>query len=93
MEAVRYVLESAIYRAAWQADQGYDIRKEAAIVKVMASNLALEMVNKAVQLHGGSGYMQDYFIEQLYRDVRAYALFEGANEALLSGVIAKSLLK
>lgn len=91
MEAARYLLESAIYRAAWQADQGQYIRKDAAIVKYMASDLAVKVVDKAVQLHGGSGYMQDYFIEQLYRDVRAYPLFEGANEVQLL-TIAKNLL-
>jgi alkylation response protein AidB-like acyl-CoA dehydrogenase len=92
MEATRYILESAVYRAAWQADQGQDIRKEAAIVKYMASDSAVKIVDRAVQLHGGSGYMRDYFIEQLYRDVRAYPLFEGANEVQLL-TIAKNLLK
>lgn len=80
MAAEIYALESGAYRAAWLCDQGKPFTRESAICKLVGSETLCRVVDRAVQIHGGMGYMTDYPIERMYRDARITRIFEGTNE-------------
>ena len=61
-------------------DAGMPITKEASMAKYYASETAVYVTNKALQIHGGYGYMKDYAIERMYRDARIIPLYEGTSE-------------
>jgi len=70
-----------IYRAAWTKDSGAArITREAAMGKLYATEAAQRVIDKAVQLHGGSGVVSGNMVESLYREVRALRIYEGASE-------------
>lgn len=80
------------YHAAWLLDQGIDATKEASMAKYFSAESAVEIVNKALQMHGGYGYSKEYTIERLYRDVRILPIYEGTSQ-VQQMVIAGQLLK
>ncbi len=81
-----------IYRAAWQKDSGQKrITREAAMAKLFSTESAQQVVDSAVQLHGGSGVVAGAVVEKLYREVRALRIYEGASE-VQKLIIAKQLL-
>ncbi|MGM0437301.1 MAG: acyl-CoA dehydrogenase [Bacillota bacterium] len=80
-----------VYKAAKTKDGGGSFSKEAAMAKYYASEIASEVANKAVQLHGGYGYMKDYPVERLMRDAKITEIYEGTTE-VQKMVIAGSLL-
>ncbi|MFW5855642.1 MAG: acyl-CoA dehydrogenase [Bacillota bacterium] len=80
-----------VYKAAKTKDEGKRFSKEAAMAKYYASEVASEVANKAVQLHGGYGYMKDYPVERLMRDAKITEIYEGTTE-VQKMVIAGSLL-
>ena len=80
------------YRVAWLVDQGSPVFKEGPIVKLFASEALARVVDKAVQIHGGMGYMKEFPIERFYRDARITRIYEGTNE-IQRMVIAGRLLK
>ncbi len=69
-----------LYKACWLKDSGKKFGKEAAMAKLYCSEIAKEVVDEAVQLHGGYGLMKDYDIERLYRDQRLLQIGEGTSE-------------
>jgi acyl-CoA dehydrogenase len=70
-----------IYRAAWTKDSGAArVTREAAMAKLYAADTAQEVIDAAVQLHGGWGVVHGHPIECLYRDIRALRIYEGASE-------------
>lgn len=81
-----------IWRAAWMKDQGLPCSKEAAMAKLFASEASNFVTNKAVQIHGGYGYIRDYPVERLLRDARITEIYEGTSE-IQRLVIARNLLK
>jgi acyl-CoA dehydrogenase len=82
-----------IYRAAWTKDQGAArITREAAIAKMFATEAAQRVIDRAVQLHGGLGVTKGSAVEELYREIRALRIYEGATE-VQKIVIARELLK
>jgi acyl-CoA dehydrogenase len=82
-----------IYRAAWQQDEGaVDNRRAAAMAKLYATEAAQQVIDAAVQLHGGSGVTCGVKVEELYRDIRALRIYEGASEVQRQ-IIARDLLK
>ena len=81
-----------VYRAAWAKDQGAErVTREAALAKMTATEAAQRVVDRSLQLHGGSGVVRGSRIESLYREVRALRIYEGATE-IQKLVIARSLL-
>ncbi len=87
-----YAIESITYRTAWKCDRKLPFSRESAMVKLFCSEALGRVVDKAVQVHGGMGYMSDYPIERFYRDARITRIFEGTNE-IQRLVIARDLLK
>ena len=82
-----------IYRAAWQQDVGgTDNRRAAAMAKLHATESAQSVIDAAVQMHGGAGVTKGVKVEQLYRDIRALRIYEGASEVQRQ-IIARDLLK
>jgi alkylation response protein AidB-like acyl-CoA dehydrogenase len=69
-----------VYRAAWLKDQGRPFGKEAAIAKLYTGEMSHRVVNWALQLHGGYGYMDEFAISRLYRDQKILEIGEGTNE-------------
>jgi acyl-CoA dehydrogenase len=82
-----------VYRAAWQQDVGgTDHRRAAAMAKLEATESAQKVIDAAVQLHGGMGVTRGAKVEELYREIRALRIYEGASEVQRQ-VIARDLLK
>jgi acyl-CoA dehydrogenase len=82
-----------IYRAAWQQDEGgIDNRRAAAMAKLHATEAGSRVIDMAVQMHGGAGVTRGVKVEELYRDIRALRIYEGASEVQRQ-IIARDLLK
>ncbi|HDO06579.1 MAG TPA: acyl-CoA dehydrogenase [Bacteroidetes bacterium] len=69
-----------LYKACWLKDSGKPYSKEAAMSKLYCSEIAREVADEAVQIHGGYGLMKDYDIERFYRDQRLLQIGEGTSE-------------
>ena len=81
-----------VYRAAWTKDSGAArVTREAAMAKLYATEAAQRIVDRAVQIHGGAGVTRGNKVEELYREVRALRIYEGASE-IQRVVIARQLL-
>ena len=78
-------------RAAAMKDKGLPNQKEAAMAKLFASEIAEKASSEAVQIHGGYGFIKDYPVEKLYRDVKLLTIGEGTSE-IQRIVIARELL-
>lgn len=85
-------LRSFTYRVAWMVDQGMKVIKEAAMLKLYGSEVYNRVADKAVQIHGGLGYIADYPIERFYRDARITRIYEGTSE-IQKNIIAAQLEK
>ena len=82
-----------VYRAAWTKDKGADrVTREAALAKMVATEGASRVIDRAVQLHGGAGVRVGTKVEALYRDIRALRIYEGATD-VQKIVIARQVLK
>jgi acyl-CoA dehydrogenase len=82
-----------VYRAAWQQDVGgVDNRRAAAMAKLHATEAGSRVIDAAVQMHGGAGVTRGVKVEELYRDIRALRIYEGASEVQRQ-IIARDLLK
>jgi acyl-CoA dehydrogenase len=82
-----------VYRAAWCKDRGAArVTREAAMAKMFATEAAQRVIDRAVQLHGGLGVTKGVKVEELYREIRALRIYEGATE-VQKIVIARELLK
>jgi len=85
-------LRSMTYRVAWMVDQKMKVIKEAAMVKLLGSEVYNRVADKALQIHGGIGYISDYPIERFYRDARITKIYEGTSE-IQKNIIAAQLKK
>jgi acyl-CoA dehydrogenase len=82
-----------VYRAAWTKDRGAArITREAAMAKMYATEAAQRVIDAAVQLFGGLGVKRGVKVEELYREIRALRIYEGATE-VQKLVIARQLLQ
>jgi len=80
------------HRAAYLKDQGLSFIKEASIAKVFAAETAMWVTTKAVQIHGGYGYVKDYPLERYFRDAKITEIYEGTSE-MQRMTIARQLLR
>ena len=79
LEAARQL----IYSTAWSYAQGdYPVR-EISMAKLFATQVAWEVADECVQIHGGAGYMKEYPVERIMRDIRLYRIGAGSDEVLL----------
>ena len=69
-----------VYKAAWLKDHARPFAKEAAMCKLYASEICMEVASEAVQIHGGYGYMKEYQVERMMRDGKLLEIGEGTSE-------------
>ena len=81
-----------VYKAANRKDSGLSYSNEAAMAKLYAAQVAMEVTTKAVQLHGGYGYTREYPVERMMRDAKITEIYEGTSE-VQKMVISSNLLK
>lgn len=79
------------YRAGFMKNQGHDVTLESSMAKYYASEVAVQVTNEAIQIHGGYGFIKDFPVEKLYRDVKLVTIGEGTSE-IQKLVIARELL-
>ncbi len=88
LEAARWLT----LRAAWVVDQGQNPQHDSALAKLYASNMANNVVDRVLQIHGGMGYTRELPIERWYRELRLYRIFEGTDE-MQRLIISRDLLR
>lgn len=86
-----YAARCMVLDAARQFDAGARIIKEAASCKLFCSEMVGRIADRAVQIHGGAGYMTDYPVERFYRDARLFRIYEGTSQ-IQQLVIAREML-
>ena len=85
-----WVARQAMLRAAWEWDSGAATPRTAAMAKLFASEMLYRVSDRAMQVHGGMGYMKELWIERGYRDARAFRIWGGTSE-IMRGAIAHGL--
>jgi acyl-CoA dehydrogenase len=91
-KAELYASESMLADAIRRAEAGQRFSTEASCVKMFATEACGRIADRAVQIHGGAGYMAEYDVERFYRDARVYRIYEGTTQ-IQQLVIAKAMLK
>ena len=85
-----------VFNSAWMKDQGKDVIKEAAMAKLFASEVAMDVTTEAIQIFGGYGYVAEYDVERFFRDAKVLEIGEGTSEVqrlVISREIIKDILK
>jgi alkylation response protein AidB-like acyl-CoA dehydrogenase len=83
--------EQMVFHAASLRDAKIPCLKEASMAKLFASEMAEKVCSDAIQVHGGYGYLADYPVERIYRDVRVCQIYEGTSD-IQRLVIARALV-
>lgn len=91
-KAEAYAARCMIEETARRKDAGANVSTEAACCKMFASEMVGRVADRAVQIHGGAGYIADYGIERFYRDVRLFRIYEGTTQ-IQQLVIARNMIK
>jgi hypothetical protein len=86
------VARQMVWHAAALRDAGERCLEEASMAKLFASQMAERVVSDALQIHGGYGYVEDFPVERIYRDVRVCQIYEGTSDVQRM-VIARELLR
>ena len=86
------VARQMIHHAARLRDAGAPCRKEACMAKLFSTEMAERVVREAMQIHGGYGYLSDFPVERIYRDVRVSSIYEGTSDVQRM-VISREILK
>lgn len=81
-----------VYHAAWLKDQGVEMLKEAAMAKLFASEVAMDVTTEAIQIFGGYGYVKEYDVERYFRDAKVLEIGEGTSE-IQRIVISRKIIK
>ena len=92
MRAETFAAKCMVEETARRRDAGLDVSTDAACAKMFASEVVGRVADKAVQIHGGAGYMTEYGIERLYRDVRLFRIYEGTTQ-IQQLVIARGMIR
>ena len=87
-----YAARSMVLDAARRRDAGEDVGTEASCCKLFATEMCGRVADRAVQIHGGAGYVSDYAIERFYRDVRLFRIYEGTTQ-IQQLLIARNMIK
>ena len=87
-----YAARSMVLDAARRRDDGDDVSIEASCCKLFASEMCGRVADRAVQIHGGAGYVADHAIERFYRDVRLFRIYEGTSQ-IQQLVIARAMIR
>ena len=87
-----YAARCMVLDAAKRRDDGEDVSTEASCCKLFASEMCGRVADRAVQIHGGAGYVSDYAIERFYRDVRLFRIYEGTTQ-IQQLVIARNMIR
>jgi acyl-CoA dehydrogenase len=87
-----YAMKNMVYETAWRLDQGDRSRARAGMVKLFCTEAIGRIADRAVQVHGGMGYMQEAPIESIYREVRGMRIYEGTSE-IQRLIISRDILK
>lgn len=87
-----YAAETMVFDAAQRRDRGEKVNLHASCCKLYASEMVGKVADRAVQIHGGAGYMDEYAVSRFYRDVRLFRIYEGTSE-IQKTIIARNLLK
>ena len=87
-----YAARCMVQDAARRKDDGEAISTEASCCKLFASEMVGRVADRAVQIHGGAGYIADYGIERFYRDVRLFRIYEGTSQ-IQQLVIARNMIR
>jgi acyl-CoA dehydrogenase len=91
-QAELYAARSMVIDAARLRDEGRDVTLEASSCKLFASEMCGRVADRAVQIHGGAGYVADYAAERFYRDVRLFRIYEGTSQ-IQQLVIARNMIR
>ena len=91
-QADTYAARCMVNETARRKDDGLDVSTEAACCKMFASEMLGRVADRAVQIHGGAGYIADYGIERFYRDVRLFRIYEGTTQ-IQQLVIARNMIR
>ncbi len=91
-KAEAYATRCMVEETARRRDAGINVTIEASCCKMYASEMVGRVADRAVQIHGGAGYMADYGVERFYRDVRLFRIYEGTTQ-IQQLVIARQMLK
>lgn len=92
MEVDRLTTEALLERTAARFDAGLVSAKECSVLKLHASEAVGRIADRAVQVHGGAGYMAEYKVERFYRDVRLLRIYEGTSQ-IQQTIVAKAMMR
>jgi acyl-CoA dehydrogenase len=87
-----YAARSMVLDAARRRDDKQDVSTEASCCKLFASEMCGRVADRAVQIHGGAGYVSEYAVERFYRDVRLFRIYEGTTQ-IQQLVIARNMIR
>ncbi|QGZ63030.1 acyl-CoA dehydrogenase family protein [Paraburkholderia acidisoli] len=91
-QAELYAARCMVLDAARRRDDGHNVSTEASCAKLFASEMVGRVADRAVQIHGGAGYVADYGVERFYRDVRLFRIYEGTTQ-IQQLVIARNMIR
>ncbi len=91
-KAESYAAQCMVLDAAKRRDEGENVTTLASCCKLFATDMVGRVADRAVQIHGGAGYMEEYAVARFYRDVRLFRIYEGTSQ-IQQGIIARNLIK
>jgi acyl-CoA dehydrogenase len=91
-KAEAYAARCMVEETARRRDAGTDVSTEAAICKYWCTEMVGRVADRAVQVHGGAGYIADYHVERFYRDVRLFRIYEGTSQ-IQQLIIARNMIR
>jgi acyl-CoA dehydrogenase len=91
-KAEAFAARCMVEETARRKDRGENVSTEAACCKLFASEMVGRVADRAVQIHGGAGYMAEYDVERFYRDARLFRIYEGTSQ-IQQLVIARNMVR